>query len=1051
MRHELEDEDEGTPSDDVEGIGYWKISPGESGVFWESWLSGSCASIGWDELGDIGRLTKAEFEKRAEEVLKEHQGWKRTALLQVWTFSRIPAGSRIVANRGTTEVLGIGEVTGSYYFVPEPHSHRLPVKWIDTHTRAISRLGWRKTLIRIDEETFNEVSEAEQKESEDDPAIPVETVRATEFRALERPLLEVLRDRGGSRTDIFDRLLPRIRDHLLPGDMRLMPNGRPVWRYRAGWALFGLKSHGLAKSPKANAWDITDRGQEILEKEQPPSFAQFQNSQVKVRTDDAALAPKEGQIKPAVRADDRSWFRDTRYDVESVLLDIKRGDLALPDLQRPFVWDMSKVRKLFDSMYRGFPIGSLMFWATQGNSKTRSIGVDEKQREPNRLVIDGQQRLTALYAVIRGEEVLDKNFQNVTLKIAFRPRDGDFKVGDARTEGDPEYFRSITELWRSQNPFGMIDDFADRLRQRRRIADGDVAVIKHNLNAVYRLAKYPLVTIEIDKEASEEAVADIFVRINSEGSRLVQSDFILTLMSVFSPDTRRRLEEFSRRSALPAMAGEASPYNQVIKPKPNDLVRVAVALGFQRARLSAVYKLLRGKNPETEDVAPEERDGNFRRLEEAVGEVLDLTHWHLFLDHMRGAGFRSGDLVSSENAILYAYSLYLFGRLHAGVAEKPLGRLIAQWAFFVSLTARYSGSTETVMEEDLQKVAAAKTPEEFERVLAGLMDSVLTHDFWEAELVSDLDTSNLKSPAALAFRVAQIRLGGPALFSDDPIFLMFDPAIQSKRKVIELHHLFPKSWLRSQGIEDRSEINQVANVAIVEWPDNADVSSAAPSDYVPRQRAHFSPEKWADMCAFHALPQGWETMSYPEFLAKRRPLIAQMIRRGFEHLGGKESPDDVRRFGSADETQVWKMIEEVERALRSLVRAKYKEKWGTGADARLLKIFSEKELADLEVRRAKHRAAYPLSPGEVETGEFLDYLFMGDLAKLVTASETWDKFSQVFDGRKDLLQRKLQEIMPVRNDRAHFRSVPEKELERCRIACDDLLVMFRKADLAPKN
>src|SRR5262249_24599376 len=154
------------------------------------------------------------------------------------------------------------------------------------------------------------------------------------------------------RTDIFDRLLPPIKDRLLAGDNRLMPNGRPVWRYRAGWALFGLKSHGLAQRRTANTWEITDLGREILQKEQPPSFAQFQNSQVKVRIDDAAAAQEEGPIAPAIRIADRSWFRDTRYDVDSVLYDIKRGDLALPDLQRPFVWEASKVRDLFDSMYR---------------------------------------------------------------------------------------------------------------------------------------------------------------------------------------------------------------------------------------------------------------------------------------------------------------------------------------------------------------------------------------------------------------------------------------------------------------------------------------------------------------------------------------------------------------------------------------------------------------------------------------------------------------------------------------------------------------------------
>ena len=115
-----------------------------------------------------------------------------------------------------------------------------------------------------------------------------------------------------------------------------------------------------------------------------------------------------------------------------------------------------------------------------------------------------------------------------------------------------------------------------------------------------------------------------------------------------------------------------------------------------------------------------------------------------------------------------------------------------------------------------------------------------------------------------------------------------------------------------------------------------------------------------------------------------------------------------------------------------------------GAEARMLKIFSEKERADLELRRTKHSEAYPLSPEHVGSSDYLEYLYMGDLGRLVTASETWDQFSPIFKRRKDLLEGKLQQILPVRNDRAHFRPVPENELLRCKLACSDLRALIGK-------
>ncbi len=113
---------------------------------------------------------------------------------------------------------------------------------------------------------------------------------------------------------------------------------------------------------------------------------------------------------------------------------------------------------------------------------------------------------------------------------------------------------------------------------------------------------------------------------------------------------------------------------------------------------------------------------------------------------------------------------------------------------------------------------------------------------------------------------------------------MIDPALQTKRKALERHHLFPRAYLERLGITDLTQINQMANYALLEWPDNLDISDTPPADYVPVLRERFSAADWNAMHEAHALPDGWERMDYPELLQKRRQLMAAIIRRGFETL-----------------------------------------------------------------------------------------------------------------------------------------------------------------------
>ena len=589
--------------------------------------------------------------------------------------------------------------------------------------------------------------------------------------------------------------------------------------------------------------------------------------------------------------ENRTVFKKVDYELAGLLHYIDIGDIGLPDIQRPFVWSAAKVRDLFDSMYQGFPVGYLLFWSNAQMNGVRQIGLDNKGHQvPSLLIVDGQQRLTSLYSVFRGKPILDENYQERKIEIAFRPRDGKFDVSDAAIKRDPEFIPDIAELWTSKKSSRkLVNDFLNGLEQKREISDAEEEVIAHNLDRLFDLEKYPFTALEIAHTVDEEQVADIFVRINSQGVKLNQADFILTLLSVFAEDLRLELEQFSRASRLAPQPGAGpSPYNHFIQVSPDQLLRVGIGLGFYRARLRSVYQILRSKDPVTGEFLAEHQGNLFNTLRESQKKVLNLTLWHQFFSALVGAGFRSSQMISSGNALLYSYVFYLVGKTRYGVPSYDLDKLIGRWFYAVTLSGRYTNSPETVMESDLNLIKDLPDGDAFVATLNKVIQDTLTHDFWAITLPNDLDTSSARSPALFAYYAAQNLLQAPVLFSNKRISDLLDPALQPKKRPLDRHHLFPRAWLESdkneRQVTDLKLINQTANFALLEWPDNLNISATPPFEYLPDMRSRFASEEWERMCRFHALPEGWEHLPYDEFLAHRRVLMAEIIRKGFEYL-----------------------------------------------------------------------------------------------------------------------------------------------------------------------
>jgi hypothetical protein len=583
-------------------------------------------------------------------------------------------------------------------------------------------------------------------------------------------------------------------------------------------------------------------------------------------------------------------FKEVGYSLSKLIDDIEMGEIGLPDIQRPFVWKNAKVRDLFDSMYRGYPVGYFLFWENQVGEKTKQIGVNSHQKVPHLLIVDGQQRLTSLYAVLKGISVLRETYESEQIEIAFRPTDGTFEVCDAAIRKDPEYLPNISRLFAaSASQYRIIGDYLEQLTAHReksgRTFEADERkACEQSLQRLFNLTSYPFTTLQLSANIEEEQVAEVFVRINSEGKKLNQADFILTLMSVFWEDGRKELEEFCRASRQPTKAGP-SPFNHYVEPSPDQLLRVAVGMAFRRARLKSAYSVLRGKDMETEVFSQAQRDTQFAKLQEAQAHVLNLAHWHDFLGILRQSGFTGANLISSQTTIYYTYILYLIGRVDLKVSPHILGQVVGRWYFMASITSRYTGgSPETLMERDLADLRSVSTAEEFIAWVERVMVAELTQDFWTVTLPNRLDTSSAISPLLYAYFASLNLFDARALFSKKRTRDVLDPAIKSTKSAAEKHHLFPKSFLQELGFTSTRETNQIANYALVEWNDNVAISDTPPSEYLPKYWSRLSPKERDDQAYWHALPLGWEEMDYRAFLDARRAGIATIIADGYKRL-----------------------------------------------------------------------------------------------------------------------------------------------------------------------
>lgn len=576
--------------------------------------------------------------------------------------------------------------------------------------------------------------------------------------------------------------------------------------------------------------------------------------------------------------------------IEEILGWIKQGKIGLPEMQRPFVWSTAKVRDLIDSLYNGYPIGYIVTW------QNPAIGLKNDSSSNNKeIIIDGQQRLTALKAALSGEKVVSQQYITKRIKISFKPSTGEFNTLNSAIEKDPLWINDISDIFKSDfNSYSYVTDNAKKLG----MAPEDLGATLQKLLAI---RQSEIGDIKLGYNLSIGAVTDIFNRINSKGVSLSSADLA---MSRLSADTvhggnnlRKQIEyfvqllndpnllenivkfdsDFANTKEFNQIKWIASEINPIYKPRYADILHLILATSFKRGKLSDMVSLISGRDFEARNYSEEGMKANYEKMQAGATLVFNKSNFQRYLMILRDMGMRnSGKLgLVGHGVFNFGYILFLYLHLSTNLSQEKIASYLKRWIIMSALTGRYSGSSETITESDLKMISRDANPI---TVLDDILDREMNDSFWNGTLPNMLRVQSTQASSWRIFQMSQI-------YGKDTAWLAKDTSTETVMlEEGNIHHIFPQAYLRKNGFS-KGDINQIANYVWVTQPKNLEISDKAPKDYLSDEniiefmsetnnRENAIPEEIVDY-DFH---------NYSDFLNQRRHLMAKKMREFYENM-----------------------------------------------------------------------------------------------------------------------------------------------------------------------
>ena len=585
--------------------------------------------------------------------------------------------------------------------------------------------------------------------------------------------------------------------------------------------------------------------------------------------------------------------------IETLLTWIKSGEIAIPEIQRPFVWDAVKVRDFLDSLFQGYPVGYLIAWRNP-DVKLK----DGTSSSGKRILIDGQQRVTALMAALLGREVINKDYQRVRIRIAFNPGKQQFEVSNPAIAKDTSWIPDIAAIFDSHaSLFDLVTAYCDRNPGTTKDE------VFRSIELLRGITSNQIGLIDLASDLDIDTVTEIFIRVNSEGVPLSQADFAMSKIAVnetYGGNILRKAidyfchlavapeffsiiqndEEFAKSEFFPQMTWLRNDNGDIYNPSYTDMLRVAFTSEFRRGRLQDLVALLSGRNFETRQYEEGIAEDSFARLKKGIIRFMNETHFKRFIMIIRSAGFVNASMIRSQNALNFAYILYLLLR-DQGIPNADIEKYVRRWFVMATLTGRYSASPEATIDYDIRQIHA----QGIQPYADGLIQGQLSDAFWDSVLPQALDTSVASSPYFRIFQASQVKM-------NDKGFLSRDITVRELIEVLsDVHHVFPRDYLKTNGL-DRGQYNQIANYVIAQSEINIAIGKKEPKTYFSqlKEQCQGGEKRYGNICdleelgenfRMNCIPDGIEQMTvddYPAFLSERRKLMAKKIRMYFDGL-----------------------------------------------------------------------------------------------------------------------------------------------------------------------
>lgn len=600
------------------------------------------------------------------------------------------------------------------------------------------------------------------------------------------------------------------------------------------------------------------------------------------------------------------YMEDTKFSlnqtpISTILAWVESGAIAIPEIQRPFVWMSWQVRDLMDSLYQGYPVGYIITWQNP-DVKLK----DGSTSQGKRILIDGQQRITALRAAMSGLDVIDKKYKKKRIAISFNPLTEEFRTHTVSTIRGKEWISDIAEVM--VNGYDTLTFVEEYVAKNPSLTRQEVNT---RLNRLIQIKNKQIGEIQLSPSLDINIVNEIFVRINASGVNLSNADFAMSKIAVYENEPgdemgmklRKFIDYFAHLSVAPEqfeiikendtefaktdyftkISWLKNETDDLYDPSYNDIIRVVGLTQFARGKLGDIVALLSGRNFETRQDEKEIADESFRKLEKGLYQFTNENKFKHFVQNiLRGSGYDEPSMLIARNAVNYAYAMYLrlfdIGENHTE-ANSLVRRLLA----ISLLTGRHSGSFETKFEQDIKRI---QNPGDLAKFVATLEKQELADIFWDSTLVDELDKPTINNPFWHMFVAAQNKLLKQGFLSKSNIAR--DLATD------DVHHIFPKNYLVKHGY-DKTKYNRIANFVHLRNDINISVGDLAPRDYLndilSSKNDHHSDITSEDELksnfgdnAVPILLMKAVAVDYEEFLKQRQRLMAKMLKEYYRSL-----------------------------------------------------------------------------------------------------------------------------------------------------------------------